>query len=48
VVLPAGVNLYREHALQLDGTANEPIVLAHALTVSSKGGLSSAAASGAS
>jgi hypothetical protein len=34
VVLPAGIKTYPEHALRLDGTANEPIVLAHALTVS--------------
>ena len=31
VVLPAGVNLYEEHALKLDGTPNQPTVLAHAL-----------------
>jgi hypothetical protein len=31
VVLPAGVNLYQEHALNLDGTPNQPTVLAHAL-----------------
>jgi hypothetical protein len=34
VVLPPGLKTYPEHALRLDGTANEPIVLAHALTVS--------------
>jgi hypothetical protein len=34
VVLPAGVNTFREHALQLDGTPNEPIVLKNALMVS--------------
>ena len=34
VVLPAGVDIYREHALQLDGTLNQPTVLAHALVVS--------------
>lgn len=33
VVLPPGVNIYREHALRLDGTPNEATVLAHALTV---------------
>jgi len=31
VVLPAGVELYEEHALRLDGTPTQPIVLAHAL-----------------
>jgi hypothetical protein len=31
VVLPASLDTFREHALQLDGTPNEPIVLAHAL-----------------
>jgi hypothetical protein len=30
VVLPAGLQLYVEHALQLDGTPNEPSVLAQA------------------
>ena len=34
VVLPAGLDTFREHRLQLDGTANEPIVLTHALMVS--------------
>ena len=34
VVLPAGVDLYQKHALQLDGTPNHPTVLAHALMVS--------------
>ena len=34
VVLPAGVKTYAEHALRIDGTSNQPIVLAHALTVS--------------
>jgi hypothetical protein len=34
VVLPAGLNTFREHALQLDGTPNEPIVLTDALMVS--------------
>lgn len=33
VVLPPGFKMYREHALQLNGTANEPTVLAHALMV---------------
>jgi hypothetical protein len=33
VVLPAGVDLYEEHALQLDGSHNQPIVLAHAFAV---------------
>jgi len=33
VVLPAGVDLYAEHALALDGTATRPRVLAHALMV---------------
>jgi hypothetical protein len=33
VVLPAGVNLFEEHAMKLDSTPNEPMVLAHALTV---------------
>ena len=37
VVLPAGVNIFRDHAIQLDGTPNEPVVLAHALMVSSHG-----------
>jgi hypothetical protein len=30
VVLPANVNTYQEHAFQLDGTPNQPIVFAHA------------------
>ena len=34
IVLPAGVDTFTEHALQLDGTPNEPTVLAHALMVS--------------
>jgi hypothetical protein len=34
VILPSGINLYEGHALQLDGTPNQPTVLAHALTVS--------------
>ena len=33
VILPAGVNLYEGHALQLDGTPNQPTILAHALMV---------------
>jgi hypothetical protein len=33
VVLPAGLDTFREHALGLDGTPNQPIVLAHALTI---------------
>jgi hypothetical protein len=33
VVLPADVELYEEHALELDGTPTQPIVLAHALKV---------------
>jgi hypothetical protein len=37
VMLPAGVDLYEEHALKLDGTANQPTVLAHAITVSNGG-----------
>jgi hypothetical protein len=36
VVLPAGVDTFRKHALQLDGTPNQPIVLTHALVVSRK------------
>jgi hypothetical protein len=36
VVLPAGLDTFWEHALQLDGTPNQPIVHAHALTVSRK------------
>jgi len=32
VMLPAGVDLYEEHAIRLDGTPNQPIVLAHALS----------------
>ena len=36
VVLPAGLDTFREHALQLDGTPNEPIVLAHAIAVAQK------------
>jgi hypothetical protein len=31
VVLPADVNLYKEHALELDGTPTRPTMLAHAL-----------------
>jgi hypothetical protein len=33
VMIPPGVNTFREHALQLDGKPNEPIVLAHALKI---------------
>ena len=33
VVLPAGLDTFQEHALQLDGTPNQPIVLAHALMI---------------
>jgi hypothetical protein len=33
VVLPADLKTYEAHAMQLDGTPNEPTVLAHALTV---------------
>ena len=33
VVLPAGLQTYPEHATKLDGTPNEPVVLAHALMV---------------
>jgi hypothetical protein len=33
VVLPAGVDLYQEHTLRLDGTPTQPTVLAHALMV---------------
>jgi hypothetical protein len=36
VVLPAGIDTFAEHALQLDGTPNQPIVLAHALVVTRK------------
>ena len=34
VVLPAGVNIFEAHAMQLDGSANEAVVLAHALMIS--------------
>jgi hypothetical protein len=34
VVLPAGLQTFTEHALRLDGTLNDPIVLAHPRTVS--------------
>ena len=37
VVLPAGLKIYREHAFQLDGTANEPVVLTHASAVMREG-----------
>ena len=33
VVLPAGIDTFMEHVLQLDGTPNQPTVLAHALMV---------------
>jgi hypothetical protein len=33
VVLPAGLDIYQEHAFQLDGTVNTPIVLAEASMV---------------
>lgn len=33
VVLPAGIDTFTEHALRLDGTANQPIVLAHPTAV---------------
>jgi len=33
VLLPAGADLYAEHAVQLDGTPNRPIVLVHSLPV---------------
>ena len=36
VVLPAGIDLFEEHAIKLDGTPNEPLVLSHALTVTTK------------
>lgn len=36
VVLPAGVDTYKEHAFRLDGTPNQPVVLSHALMVSRK------------
>jgi hypothetical protein len=35
VMLPAGVKIFQEHELRLDGTRNSPIVLVHALMVSS-------------
>lgn len=38
VVLPAGYDLYEAHALQLDGTPNEPFVLACA-TMAAKSGI---------
>jgi len=37
VILPAGVDLFAEHALRLDGSANQPTVLAHALAVPKAG-----------
>jgi hypothetical protein len=33
VVLPAGVDLFEGHSMKLDRTRNEPVVLAHALTI---------------
>ena len=36
VLLPPNVDTYPEHALQLDGTPNHPVVFAHALMVSRK------------
>ena len=33
VVLPAGYPIFQEHALHLDGTGNDPTILAHALEV---------------
>jgi hypothetical protein len=36
VVLLPGLTIFREHALQLDGTPNQPIVLTHTLMVSRK------------
>ena len=37
VVLPAGVGLYQEHALELDGTPKQPTMLAHALMLDAGG-----------
>ena len=34
VVLAAGTVSFKEHALQLDGTPNEPVILAHPYVVS--------------
>jgi hypothetical protein len=34
VVLPPGVDTFEEHALQLDGSPNQPMVLSHAMIVS--------------
>ena len=36
VFLPANIDTFSEHALQLDGTPNRPIVFTHALVVSRK------------
>ena len=36
VILPADIDLFEEHATELDGTPNEPLVLAHAVTVTEK------------
>src|SRR3954463_11040096 len=33
VVLPAGLDTFKEHAVRLDGSPNDPIVLPHALLV---------------
>jgi hypothetical protein len=33
VVLPAGVDTFEAHAMQIDGTPNQPIVLARAVVV---------------
>lgn len=41
VMLPPDYKLYEQHALQLDGTTNEPSVLAHALMVRRDDGLTS-------
>jgi len=34
VMLPPGFDIFAEHALKLDGSPNEPLVLAHAMMVS--------------
>ena len=36
IVLPAGTELYQEHAIDLDGTRRKPLVLAHAFMVPGK------------
>jgi len=33
VVLPAGMSIYKEHALRLDGTPSEPTIFAHAMPI---------------